>query len=147
MLLCNNQRIFFFLASRSLWTEAKTYLGYFRRGGLDLSFNGAVVNDLLVTAGTRVRGGFGALVSPCDCGCMGMGVAVCACVGMGVGFADADALGAGCGAEVVLVLAVVVVLSRPRVKAIFASRLLVALVGREDWEGDALFGCVRSDAW
>ena len=55
MFLCNRQ--LFFLVSRpglSLsQNEKKTHDGYFRRGGLDLSFTGAVVIDLLVTAGTR----------------------------------------------------------------------------------------------
>lgn len=52
----------------------------------------------------------------------------------GVGLADADADAAGVGAGCA------VLLSRPRERA-FASRLLVVLGGRADWEDDdALFG-------
>jgi hypothetical protein len=104
-------------------------VGYFRRCGLDLSRTGAVVIDLLVTAGTRTdRAGLGA---SCASGWMGEGVRV------GAGFSDADADGAGLG------VGCDALLSRPRDSA-FASRVLVVLVGREGC-ADALSGCGRSD--
>jgi hypothetical protein len=109
----------------------KTDLGYFRRGGLDLSFTGAVVIALLVTAGTRGRAGFG--VWSCAGGCTSVsavGVGVGVEMGVGVGwFSDAGGrAGLGVGSGVLL-------LSRPRESA-FASKLLVVLVGR-----DAFFAC------
>jgi len=100
----------------SLSQNETTHVGYFRRCGLDLSFTGAVVMALLVTAGIRV--GFGRS---------------CASGSMGVGFSDADGAAlAGCCA----------LLSRPRDSAF--SRLLEVLVGREGC-ADALFGCGPSE--
>lgn len=98
--------------------EHETHEGYFRRGGLDLSFTGAVVIALLVTAGTRVRVGLEGSWAACACMATGVGA------GVGAGFAVADALGAGAVAGCTVLL-----LSRLRDKA-FASRLLVVLVGR-----------------
>jgi hypothetical protein len=100
--------------------ENETHEGYFRRGGLDLSFIGAVVIALLVTAGTRVRVGLEGSWAACAWMDTGTGAGA----GVGAGFAVADALGAGAVAGCTVLL-----LSRLRDKA-FASRLLVVLVGR-----------------
>jgi len=105
-------------------------LGYFRRGGLVLSFIGAVVIALLVTAGTRARIiGLGRSLCACAaCDWMGAGVGEGVGLCVGVGFSDAGlglGLGLGAGCDGMLV-----VLSRSRENA-FASRLPVVLVGRE----------------
>ena len=68
---------------------AKTHVGYFRRGGLDLSFMGAVVIALLVTAGTRARTGLdGSCAGGCWLEVVGVGVGL-----EFVGFEFSDANG------------------------------------------------------
>lgn len=89
-------------------------VGYFRRCGLDLSFTGAVVIALLVTAGIRAgRAGLGGSCASGWTGEAGEGE------GVAVGFSDSAGLGVGCD----------VLPSRPRDS--FESKLLVMLVGRE----------------